>query len=543
MNQMIPIPIDDPLQMAWFDRNDLGNAERLVRMAGRRLLWVEGIGWVAYDGRRWAAKEGDRRARQFAHDVARHIDQEAMALDAIAGNAKAIKDAFPWFESMDDDELKALVQERVIALRKHAVQSGDNSRTNAMLAQAKTLIAAEREEFDRDALAYNVKNGTIRFVLFEGKWIARLDPHDPEDRIMQMANVHYRPDAVSQEWIDRMKLVQSSPDQRELLQQAYGYSLTGLTSEQKWFLFQGKGGDGKSLTDEVIFQIHGDYARHAGIESFLAGAQKSGSDHSSDMARLAGDIRFVLCEEPPENCTWNGQRLKQVTGSVVTARGLGVAEIEYRPRWKLFVEVNPLPAVPNDDDGFWRRVVLVPWSFQFDKKGSVAAEPFEILTGRLLENDSGILNWMIEGLLRWLETRRLPISAAAIEAVENYRNTASPFGEWLVERCDTSNRESLTPSGALYADFKEYCERAGIEKPITQAAFGRKLRNRQHLEKKDGKGMRFRRGVRLLPVGVSASAGAPAGPAADAAAPPTDMQPGAGGWATGGTPEGDFDPF
>lgn len=37
MNQMIPIPIDDPLQMAWFDRNDLGNAERLVRLAAQRL--------------------------------------------------------------------------------------------------------------------------------------------------------------------------------------------------------------------------------------------------------------------------------------------------------------------------------------------------------------------------------------------------------------------------------------------------------------------------------------------------------------------------
>jgi putative DNA primase/helicase len=543
MNQMIPIPIDDPLQMAWFDRNDLGNAERLVCLAGRRLLWVEGVGWVAYDTRRWSAKEGDRRAREFAHDVARHIDREAAALDAIADDATAIKAAFPWFDGMDDGELRGLVAERVIALRKHAVQSGDASRTNAMLAQAKTLISADREAFDQDAYAINVRNGTLRFVHERGKWRARLDDHDPEDRIMQMADVVYDENAVSIEWVDRMKLVQASADQRELLQQAYGYSLTGLTSEQKWFLNQGKGGDGKSLTNEVIFRILGDYARHAGIESFLQGAQKSGSDHSSDMARLAGDVRFVLCEEPPENCTWNGQRLKQVTGSTVTARPMRETEIEYRPRWKLFVEVNPLPAVPNDDDGFWRRVVLIPWSFQFDK-GAVAAEPFEMLRDRLLENSSGILNWMIEGLLKWLETRRLPISAAATEAVENYRSTASPFGEWLTDRCDTSDREALTPSGALYDDFKLWCEAAGIEKPITQAAFGRKLRNRQHLEKKDGKGKRFRRGVRLLPAGaVNGGQSAPAAAAAGSAAPSPDYDPRAGGWATGGTPDGDFDPF
>ncbi|WP_052730456.1 DNA primase family protein [Sphingomonas sp. SRS2] len=541
MNQMIPIPTDDPLQMAWFDRNDLGNAERLVRIAGRRLLWVEGIGWVAYDGKRWSAREGDRRARQFAHDVARHVDQEAVALDKIANNASALKDAFPWFAGIDDDELKALVQERVISLRKHAVQSGNASATNAMLSQAKTLINADREEFDRDALAYNVQNGTLRFLLFGDKWIARLDDHDPEDRLMQMANVRYEPGAVSKEWIERMKLVQPSEDQRELLQQAYGYSLTGLTSEQKWFLFQGKGGDGKSATDDIIFDIHGDYARHAEITTFLAGAQKSGSDHSSDMARLAGDIRFVLCEEPPENCTWNGQRLKQVTGSMVTARPMREAEIEFRPRWKLFVEVNPLPAVPNDDDGFWRRVVLIPWSFQFDKKGSVASEPMELLKARLLKNASGIFNWMVEGTLKWLETRRLPISAAATEAVENYRSTASPFGEWLTDRCDTSDRDAMTPSGALYEDFKAWCEASSIE-PIKQANFGRKLRNRQHLEKKDGKGKRFRRGIRLLADGVGGALGAAAATAGPAAPQPVE-HPGAGGRASGGTPEGDYDPF
>jgi hypothetical protein len=67
-----------------------------------------------------------------------------------------------------------------------------------------------------------------------------------------------------------------------------------------------------------------------------------------------------------------------VTGGTITCRPLHKAEIEYKARWKLIVEVNPLPAVPNDDDGFWRRVVVVPWSYPVRQGGS-AAEPFEEL--------------------------------------------------------------------------------------------------------------------------------------------------------------------
>lgn len=353
---------------------------------------------------------------------------------------------------------------------------------------------------------------------------------------MQIAGVEYHKDAKAKRWTDRMKLVQPQKDQRDMLQQIYGYTLTGLISEQKWFLYQGKGGDGKSATNEVVSKMLGDYARHAAIQTFLEGAQRSGSDHSSDLARLAGDIRFVLCEEPKVNSTWDGMRLKQVTGSTVTARAMREAEIEYKARWKLFIEVNPLPAVPNDDDGFWRRVVQVPWKFQFDK-GSVASQPMEIIVAQMMDEGAGILNWMIEGALKWLETRRLPISAASVEAVASYRRSTSTFGEWIDECCDTTDAEASTLASVLYASFKTFCEAAGVEKVETQTKFGRRLRDRQHLEGKDGKGNRTRKGIRLKPDGLGGALGAAAGspPAGSAPAPaagPADNHLGVGGRAT-----------
>jgi putative DNA primase/helicase len=524
VNLLIPIPIDDPLQMAWLDLNDLGNAERLVRLAKGLLLWVEDLGsggeWAAYDGQRWSVKDGERKARQLAHDVARHIDREAAMLDLIADDYDELVRVYPWFNNMKESDLLAIAGERVTKLRVHAVKSGDASRTNAMLLQSQTLISAFKGDFDTDPLALNLQNGTLRFFQDEKKkWTVRCDPHDPEDRLMQIAGVEYREGAKSPRWSDRMKLVQPQKDQRDMLQQIYGYTLTGLISEQKWFLYQGKGGDGKSATNEVVSKMLGDYARHANIQTFLEGAQRSGSDHSSDLARLAGDIRFVLCEEPNVNSTWDGMRLKQVTGSTVTARAMREAEIEYKARWKLFIEVNPLPAVPNDDDGFWRRVVQVPWKFQFDK-GSVAAQPMEIIVQQMMDEGPGILNWMITGALKWLETRRLPISAASTEAVASYRRSTSTFSEWMEECCDTSDSEAATLAKVLYDSFKAFCEAAGIEKVETQTKFGRRLRDRMHLEGKDGRGNRTRKGIRLKTDGIGGGLGAAAAPSPAPASPP-----------------------
>lgn len=494
---LIPMPVDDPLAMAWLDTNDLGNAERLVRLSRGLLLWVQDLGWAVFDGKRWSLRDGERRAAQFAHDVARHVDREAVAIEAIASDPDKLEAAMGWPVSTD------IAAERVVALRKHAVKSGDASRTAAMLQQARTLLAARREDFDVDPLALNLQNGTLRFVQDKGGgWTVRLDPHEPRDMLMQLAGFTYEEGAECPQWLERLTLIQPELDQRRLLQQLIGYTLTGLTSEQKWFIFQGRGGDGKSLTIAVFAQLFLDYYRHAGVPTFLKGAQRSGADHSSDLARLQGDVRLVSFDEPDRSATWDAGRLKQVTGGKITCRPLRMEEIEYFPRWKLIGEVNPLPAVPSDDDGFWRRCRVIPWPYQFDKDGQ-ASEPWDLVIARLMTENSGILNWAIAGALEWLTTRRLPASVASDEAVEGYRQSTSPFGAWLVECCDTRDARARTLSGELYRHFKEWCERAGVEKVPTQTRFGRDLRDRQHHEVRDRLG-RWRKGIKIKPEAVIA---------------------------------------
>lgn len=475
----IPVPVAEPEKMAWYELNDLGNADRLIDLAGGKLLWVEDH-WRAYDGRRWSAEDGARLSQQLAHDMARHIPIEAAALDDAA-------------DAETDPGKKTMLQERAAALYKHAVQSGNANKTTAALAQAKSKLAATRDDFDGETMALNVANGTLRF--FEGPdgWAVRLDAHDPEDRISRMSEVAWEPGAQCPEFARHMETVLPAPDVRRYFQSCMGYALTGEISEQCIFLLQGKGGDGKSTTMDVLREVLGGYGATAAVESFLHGAARSGAEASPDMARLAGDVRLVCTSEPRIGAMIDEGRVKQITGGQpISARELHGAVFEYRPRFAIVFECNRKPRISGDDDGIWRRIVVIEFPHQF--KG--AAD--KTVGRRLLAEAEGVLGWLVQGTLMWLNHGLIPPETVRA-AIEDYRRSSNPFGEWFGERVATDDPEARALSADLYADYKQFCEdnAVGDREIMTSTAFGRALGDKQLAKAKNAQGKVIRKGCRL----------------------------------------------
>ncbi|MEO5586078.1 MAG: phage/plasmid primase, P4 family [Novosphingobium sp.] len=503
---LIPVPVDDPLRLAWFECNDFGNGRRLVELSRGLLKWVDDKFWVAFDGQRWSEREGGYRARALAHEVAQHIHDEAAALGALVGDPKS-PNAQGLIERFGDWCSPQLATDRLTMLHKHAIKSGNAAQTAAMLTQAKDMgpMRAWSEDFDVDTLTYNVANGTLRFRKQDGgRWgVVFQEGHEPTDMLMQIANVDYDPAATCPMWTDRLALVQPDDGQRAIFPRMYGQTLTGLTDCEEFYVHKGRGGDGKTKTHEIIAEIHGDYYRHSPVKTFLqASFQKSGSEHRSDLVRLKGDYRMILTDEPPPRVTWDGETLKQFTGGgTITARGSGaVTEITFKPRGKLFVEVNPLPNMPGDDKGFRRRFRLVLWPVDLARiEGGF--EPPEQLRQRLLTEKSGILNWMIAGCLDWLGDRRVPVPDIETEALVDFWAQSSPFGEWIDEACDLTDREATESPGVLLTAFKAWMVAAGQEEEAVKkwnpTKFGRELTQRQIISVKNRIGNKVRRGIKL----------------------------------------------
>jgi putative DNA primase/helicase len=488
----------DPLRLAMLDCSDWGNAQRLVEIAGNKLKWVEDAeSWAHYDGRRWSLERGNIEAQLIAQRVIRHIDAELRALAEIREDEATLRRLIgPKFSP-------ELAKSRINELRGHAVKSGSAGMTAGMLRQARPLLAAMLEDFDRDPLAYNVLNGTLRFVLEGGKWQVKVSDHDPADMLMQLANVDYLEGADAPFWRQRLQMLTPDTEQLAAFKRVYGYTLTGLTSDQAFYVHQGKGGDGKSATHQALADLHGDYYRHTGVKTFLQSqGARGGAEHRSDLVRLRGDIRFVTCDEPGPRSVWDGETIKQVTGSLITARGSGArTEVTYRPRFKLHSECNIIPRAPSDDKGFRRRFKLYQWSVSLSDTPE-GEMPIDEVLRRLEAEKSGILNWLIEGALHWLETRQIPQPKAMAEVLQDFWADSSPLLEWMSEWCDTSDPLARTPATVLYEHFKEWNEKAGREHTMSSTAFGRALRDKQFKSAKDGKGTRLRIGIKLRDQGV-----------------------------------------
>lgn len=505
MSDVIRIGPPDPLRTAWLDTSDFGNGKRVTLLGQGKLLWIEESQcWAHYDDRRWSIERGNIEAQKLAHSVIEHIDDEVTALLDLGDDARVMKDR------LGDWATPEIVQKRIETLRGHVVRSGSAGMTSGMLKQARSSLCASLEDFDRDPLVYNVLNHTLRFIERDGKWLVKASPHEPGDMLMQIANVEYDPDAACPFWTERLAMLTPDVEQLEAFRLLYGYTLTGIQSDQAFYVHQGKGGDGKSMTHMTLADLHGDYYRHAGIKTFLQGKDGGGAEHRSDLVRLRGDVRFVTSDEPKSRSIWDGEIIKQITGSFVTARGANEkTEVTFKPRFKLHTECNIIPRAPSDDKGFRRRFKLYQWRVSLEDTPAGTLPP-DIVLDRLAAEKSGILNWLIGGALEWLATRTIPQPSAMVDVLSDFWADSSPLLEWMGEWCDTKDPNARETAKALYDHFKQWCDERGHENIMNSTAFGRALRDKQHAAWKDGKGTRWRKGIKLRTEGLFVPS-APAG--------------------------------
>lgn len=474
----------DPFELAWLDCSDLGNAGRLEARGRGRLVW-DGAAWLAFTGTHWSAEDGPRLSLQLAHEVARGVLTER---EALAAHQKRLR------EKGETDKADGL-RGRLKQLGDWARESGMAARSTAMLRQAAAYLACRREDFDQDLLALNVLNGTLRIARSVGDVVSvELAEHDPGDRITRVAAVAYDAGATCPGWEAHLARCLPDPEVRDFLQTVVGYALTGHVREQCVFVLQGKGGDGKSTTMNVLRRVLGGFAAAADVKTFLEGGSRDSAAASPDLARLAGDVRLVSTSEPGLGQAFNESLLKAFTGgSPLVARALHGEPFEFSPRGKLVIECNARPRIKGGDDGIWRRMVVIPFPVQIPK-----GEMEKGLEDRLVREGPGILNWALQGLARWLE-EGLIVPAAVAEAVDDYRRASNPFGEWFQERLELG--EFKTAASVLLADYKDWCAENGHE-PMTATAFGRALGDRQIVRcGKTGEGNVLRRGARIRPGG------------------------------------------
>ena len=265
---------------------------------------------------------------------------------------------------------------------------------------------------------------------------------------------------------------------RIFLQTWFGYSATGDTAEQCLSLLHGTGPNGKSTLIDLIGWVMGDYFLTLPFASLLHDERRRGSEASPDLARLPG-ARLVSAAEPEVGARFSESLLKSLTGgNRITVRHLNKGFFEFMPQFKLTLSFNNKPSIRGQDEGIWRRLLMVPFTVTLARE-----DRDRTLPKRLKAEGSGVLNWILDGTRIWLE-KGFFIPEAVRAATDDYRTESDPVGQFLTT-CTREEAGALTLSRDLYQAYQRWCA-ANALTAYNQTVFGKRMTDKGYHKKKTG---------------------------------------------------------
>lgn len=428
---------------------DVFSAEEFAKANWGRLSYVPQLGkWLQWNSAVWATCE-----RGEEMQAAKVVTQRMLAKGA---------------------ELLATEPDKAKRLINHAVKSQSLPRLEAMLRLGSTEggMSVALADLDADPWLLGVRNGVVD-LRTGGLLDAR-----PDMLITKQCGAAYDMFAECPAWDGFLNGVfQGDAATIETVQRALGYTLTGSNTEEVLFICHGFGANGKSVFSNIVRAILGDYGRTAPA-SLLTVRRDGDTGVRNDLAMLAG-ARYVAINELQSGDRLDEQIVKQLAGrEPVAARFLHREYFEFTPQFSPWLRTNHRPVVTGDDDGIWRRLVLIPFRRQFAEH-----ERDPHLEHKLLAERDGILAWMVAGALKWRRDG-LKLSPAIRQKNLAYRNESDLLGEYIADQCRADPNERVEQS-KLYGSWRDWCEACGV-RCGSKASFTRKLNERGFAEARSG---------------------------------------------------------
>jgi putative DNA primase/helicase len=447
-------------------RHDWGNAERLAAHAKDVVRYEpRQKSFYVWDGTRWCIDHGEHRVSKLAVESAKKMLDEAVASTDLTHQKKLLD----WFRtSLHEGRIRGAVE-----LLKNFVE-----------------IHVEAATLDADPFLLGVTNGVVDLRTGE--------VYEPQQRdlITKSAGCAFDPKAKCPRWTQFVTEIAGGDEELvRYLQELVGYTLTGDTSGQMLMFLYGTGHNGKSVFVETVRDLLGEYGMSMRTEALSLKAMSSKNGPSEDIARLRG-ARMVTVNETSEGMRFDESLVKDLTGEdTVAARFLHKGTFEYRPAFKISIRGNHQPEFNGADGGMARRVRLIPFEVNFSGKKD---DPQ--LKAKLRSELPGILNWAIEGALRWQRAGRIETPAKVVEATSEYVDAMDGLAEFIDEVL-IRDKAAQTTTAAIFKAYEQWARyREGIRLPLTKHRLALRIKGRGFRPTKfraKGKEVRGFTGVRI----------------------------------------------
>ncbi len=292
-----------------------------------------------------------------------------------------------------------------------------------------------------------------------------------------------------------------------------GYTLSGVTTEQKMINKVGQGANGKSVDNQIDLAVLGPYALSATSDQFVE------SQHSKTFTGLidAQGKRLLAATETPQDKFMDTTLVKLLTGEdAIKDRRLYCEHETFPNTAKVTISGNHKLRLRETGTAIRRRIVMFEYTQTF-LDGQCDPNLFEKLKAEL----PGITNYFIEGFRAWRKQGlNVPVEIRA--ASDAYVDANDVIGPFFEEHCEFGPKFTVTRQ-ALRARYESWTRSEGFAYPLGPQAFSAKLQDRgvvegprqvvDNVRDRTWLGIRFRQAVvegrRLKPLGRRPTVGAP----------------------------------
>ena len=440
------------------DYSDLGEAKVFSRDYGNELRFTKATDYLRHDGVCW------REEPQLALGAAEEfLDLQLNdAMDAVARAESALADIGideDVIKSRSKDIMKAVPADKlglVFALigadayQKFVMKYRNYKNIVNFLNAAKPMLAMDISEFDLDPNMLNTPAGTFDLA----KGMGGMREHDFEDYITKVTNLSPGDNGMDI-WLEALDTFFCGD--RELIdyvQEQVGMAAIGKVYQEHMIIAYGGGANGKSTFWNAIFRVLGSYAGKISAEALTMNCKRN---VKPEMAELKGK-RLIIASEMEE-----GMRLNTATVKQLCSTDEIQAEKKYRdpfhfvPSHTLVLYTNYLPKVGANDDGIWRRLIVIPFNARIVGKSDIKNY------ADYLYDKAGpaIMKWIIEGAEKAIRADfHTPMPQSVRDAIDRYRDANDWLGQFIEDHCDVAPSFS-EKSGELYQAYRIACAQSG----------------------------------------------------------------------------------
>jgi len=323
------------------------------------------------------------------------------------------------------------------------------------------LVALKTETFVKPDIIngitlFNVKNGLYDIDKM------KLLPHSADVYSINQLNVTYRENAECLLWQKSLdQIFENDAARIMLLQEYFGYCLTRDNDYEKALFLFGEGANGKSVVLYVLEELIGkDNCSSIPLEKF---------NDSHYIARLRDKLVNISLETNAKTNVYDNMFKAIVTGDTISADEKYGQPFQFKPYCKLLFSTNNMPRVGDKTEGYYRRLLILPFNRQFSIEERDPKLKHKIVASEL----DGIFLWSLNGLTRLRKRGYFEESASMQTVKDAYRKENNNVIIFVEEQCVLDTQADVG-SDALYVAYRDWCLESEY-RPLSKIMFGREL--------------------------------------------------------------------